>query len=254
MENKANETFVQSAVEFTVGSVLSRTMSVLFKKPVLFIILTLIALIPSTIIVALLLLPAANSGNVGTILFVGLLGIIITWVLALILQGAIAYGVFKVLRGEKAGFGNSLGRGLASLGTLVLLSIIVGVCIGVGYILLVIPGIIISCILAVVVPVCVVEKRGVFECMGRSAELTKGNRLKIFAVFLIVGIIILIINKLIMPSIAIALPGTVITSIIGIILVVIPQTYQNVMTAIIYYDLRAVKEGVSVDALAKVFD
>lgn len=254
MENRANETVVQSATEFTVGSVLSRTMSVLFKKPVLFIVLTLIALIPATVIVALLLLSVAHSGSPGMIIFVGLLGAIISWVLALILQGAVAYGVLRVLHGENVGFGSALGRGFASAGTLLLLSIVVGICIGVGYILLVIPGIIISCILAVVVPVCVVEKRGVFECMGRSAELTKGNRLKVFALFFIVGLVILIIDRLIMPPIVVALSGSIMTVIISIILVIIPQTYQSVMTSIIYYDLRTVKEGVSVDALAKVFD
>lgn len=254
MENRANEAVVQNATEFTVGSVLSRTMSVLLKKPILFIVLTLIGLIPATIIVGLLMLSALKSESPGMVIFFGLLGAIISWILALILQAAVAYGVFKVLHGENAGFGSALGRGFASAGTLLPLSIIVGICVGVGYLLLIIPGIIISCILAVVVPVCVVEKRGVFECMGRSAELTKGNRLKVFAVFFIVGLVILIINKLIMPAIVIALPGSLMTAIISIILLVIPQTYQSVMTSIIYYDLRAVKEGVSVDALAKVFD
>lgn len=254
MKNRENEAFVQSATEFTVGSVLSRTMSVLLKKPVLFIVLTLIALIPATIIVGLLMVPAVHSGSVGMFLFFGLLGAIISWILALILQAAVADGVFRVLHGENAGFAGALGRGFASVGTLLPLSIIVGICVGVGYILLVIPGIIISCILAVVVPICVVERRGVFECMSRSAELTKGNRLKVFAVFFIVGVVVLIINKFIMPAIVIALPGSIMTAIISIILLVIPQTYQSVMTSIIYYDLRAVKEGVSVDALAKVFD
>lgn len=249
-----NQVLAPSATEFTVGSVLSRAMSTLFKKPALFIGLTLVALVPAVIIVAIIMLAMAGSGSPAMIIVGALLGLIISWILTLVLQGAISYGVFRVLRNEDIGFGNALGRGFASIGTLLPLSVIVGICIGIGYILLVIPGIIISCILAVVVPVCVVERRGVSECMSRSAELTKGNRLKIFGLFLIVGVVIWVINNLIVPAIGAAVPSSIVIIIISIILVTIPQAYQNVMTAIIYYDLRAVKEGVSVDALANVFD
>lgn len=259
MENMENQVVVQhSATEFTVGSVLSRTMSTLFKKPVLFIGLTLMASVPATIIIALLVALVLGSGNSASmmvgIIVVALLGFIINWIFTLVLQGAISYGVFRELRSENTGFGNALGRGFASIGTLLPLAVVAGICIGVGYILFFIPGIIISCILAVVVPVCVVEKRGVFECMGRSAELTKGNRLKIFAVFFLVGVVVIIINKFIIPAIAVAIPNSIVIMIVTIVLLVIPQAFQGVMTAVIYFDLRAVKEGVSVDALAEVFE
>lgn len=139
-----NQVVVQSATEFTVGSVLSRTMSTLFKNPVLFIGLAFIALIPGIILT--IILPQTQGANILTNL--------INSIFALVIQGAIAYGVFLVLRNEKASFGAVISRGLSSVVTLVLVSIIMTVLIFIGVMIVFIPGIIVACILAVSIPVC----------------------------------------------------------------------------------------------------
>ena len=62
----------------------------------------------------------------------------------------------------------------------------VGVCAGLAAILLVIPGIIVWCIYAVAIPVCVVERRGVSASLKRSSFLTRGNRWRIFGALAVV--------------------------------------------------------------------
>jgi len=45
-----------------------------------------------------------------------------------------------------------------------------------------------SLVFAVVLPAAAVEEDGVIECFGRSAALTGGSRLRIFAAYLLIGI------------------------------------------------------------------
>jgi len=254
MENMENQVAVhQSATEFTVGSVLSKTWSTLMKNPILFVGLTLMGLVPATIITIVLLMLMASSGS-GSAIFIAVIVLIITGALTLVFQAAVCYGVFLVLRNEKTSFGHILARSLSSVITLVLLAIAIGIATGVGIMLFVIPGLIIMTMVAVAVPVCVVEKKGVFASINRSTELSKGYRLKIFALVLIVGIVIWLINNVVSSLVVSIVPSSVIAMIIVMIIVAIPQTYSNVMASIMYYDLRNVKEGVSVDSLAQVFD
>ena len=53
--------------------------------------------------------------------------------------GAIAYGVYQELRGKRAAFGASLSHGMSRLGSLILVAILVGLGVGIGTLLLVIP-------------------------------------------------------------------------------------------------------------------
>lgn len=240
-----NQVLVPSATEFTVGSVLSRTMSTLLKNPALFIGLAFIALIPGVILT--IILPMTQASNAITN--------IVDNILALVIEGAIAYGVFQVLRGQPASIGSAFSNGMNRVGTLIGLAIATGLLIGIGMVLFIVPGVILMCIWAVVIPVCVVEKKGLGECMSRSAELTKGYRLKIFGLFLLVGIVIFVLAIIVVAiATAISAGSVIVMAILMLIVLLIPQAFNNVMIAIIYYDLRAVKEGVSVDALANVFD
>jgi hypothetical protein len=71
--------------------------------------------------------------------------------------------------------------------------IFAGICIGLGFLLFVIPGLILLTFWAVIAPVIVVERSGVFAALGRSRELVRGNGWQvfgvIFVVFLITGIV-----------------------------------------------------------------
>ena len=41
---------------------------------------------------------------------------------------------------------------------------------------LIVPGLIVYVMLCVALPVCLIERKGVFASIGRSAELTRGHR------------------------------------------------------------------------------
>jgi len=230
-------------MEFSVGSVISRSFSTLFKNPILFFGLAILAGIPG------ILMEMFASDSPGGRVLMSLLGTFF----GIIFQGAVAYGVYRSLRGEGAGMGDALARGMARFLPLLGISIIMGFGIGIGVILLIIPGLILSCIWAVTVPACVVEHLGVTASLSRSSELTKGYRWKVFGLLVCIFVIafalsfgaVFIFTLMSNPSLVVIGAG---------IVAIIPAAFQNVMIATIYYDLRAVKEGVTVDSLANVFD
>ncbi len=234
----------EAAPEFSISSVLNRTLSTLLANPAVFIVLALLAMVPGA------LLSLATAGSTGGSAFVNILDRI----LGLVIQGAIAYAAFQVLRGEDVTIGDSMSRGLNEVVTLVLIAILTTLGIVVGTILLIVPGIILACMWAIVVPVCVVERRGTMDCLSRSAQLTKGYRLKIFALFLLVGLATFLIAFVIAGLIGFVTGSEGLALLVASLVASLPVAFGAVMVAIVYFDLRAIQEGVSLDSLANVFD
>src|SRR5690349_6008086 len=73
-------------------------------------------------------------------------------------------------------------------------SILFGIGLGIGFILLIIPGLILMVIWSVVAPVTVLERPGVFAAFGRSAELVRGNGWNVFAVIVLVFLAVAVIG------------------------------------------------------------
>ncbi len=78
--------------------------------------------------------------------------------------------------------------------------ILAGIAIGIGFLFLFIPGLILLTIWSVIAPVIVVERSGVIDAFGRSRALVKGNGWQvfgvIFVVFLITGIASLVLGAI----------------------------------------------------------
>jgi hypothetical protein len=78
------------------------------------------------------------------------------------------------------------------VGTLFLNGIIAGIAIGIGFVLLIVPGLILLTIWAVVSPVIVVEGAGPIEAFGRSHELVRGDGWPVFGAIVIAFLIVLV--------------------------------------------------------------
>jgi hypothetical protein len=77
---------------------------------------------------------------------------------------------------------------------LVAVSILFGIGVAVGFILLIIPRLILLVIWSVVAPVTVLERPGVFPAFRRSRELVRGNGWNVFGVIVIVFMIVFLIS------------------------------------------------------------
>ena len=232
--------------QFTVGSVLGRSFSTLSENFGVFAVLSLAISLPTTLVDILM-----PSRSVPT----SLISLFCTLVGGGLIGGAVAYCAFQSLRGNRVSVGESVSHGLTRLFPLFAVSLCMALAITLGTLLLVIPGIVLICMMEVAIPVCVVEGRGMWESLNRSTELTKGHRLQIFGIIFLLGIVNYTLSRTAWFVINLFMtPTRVVSSLIIMFVLVVPQAFAYVSTAVIYYTLRDVKEGVAIDALASVFD
>ena len=102
---------------------------------------------------------------------------------------AVTSAIYAIYRGGKATAMGAYRDVVMLFLPALALVLLVGLVVGLGTLFCVVPGVIAHLMFFVVFPVCVIEKRGVFETLQRSYELTKGNYMNIFAIVFLVGIV-----------------------------------------------------------------
>ena len=120
----------------------------------------------------------------------------ITWLLGImcnvLIAPALVYALMKNLEtGAVPGVNESFRWGLTKIGQLAVCAVISWVLQFVGYLLCIIPGIILSLTLAVVYPVAILEKESPVDVLWRSSELTRGHRWEILGVGIVLGLLVL---------------------------------------------------------------
>jgi Uncharacterised protein family (UPF0259) len=129
-----------------------------------------------------------------------LLGALVGIVGVFWLQGALVEAVADVRDGRRdLTMGETFQRVRPSLGTLIVAGILAGIAIAIGLVLFIVPGVFLLVIWCLIVPVIVLEGKGVMESFGRSRELVRGNGWNVF------GVIILCLLIWIAVSIVVAL-------------------------------------------------
>lgn len=98
-------------------------------------------------------------------------------------QGATVIAVSGMHLGREPSITEAYGGIKNRTFTLVLIMLVVGMATGIGFVFLIIPGILIALMLSLAIPVAVLERRGVRAALSRSAELTKGSRGRIFVIY-----------------------------------------------------------------------
>jgi len=236
--------------QFRVGGVLNRTSSVLSRNFLTFFIVTIVAYVP------LLLIPgAAGAAPEPSSISVGLifLGVFLMLVLSLVSQAVVLYGAFQDMRGRPVNLTESLKVGLRRFLPILGLAIVMGLALMLATLLLVIPGLILFTIWFVALPACVVEQLGPFGSMGRSSQLTKGNRWKVFGLIIVLFLISGIVGG--MVNVVLGLLRSPILLMIGsLVWNGIWGAIYAIAVVVTYHDLRVAKEGVDTDQIAAVFD
>lgn len=201
--------------------------------------------------IVLRILVVPDPSNIAPTLLLGLL----QSVLGNVLTGAVTYGVVEHLRGKAASFGDVLQFGLRVFLRVLLTGVVCGVIVGVGTILLIIPGLIATAILYAAVPAAAIEGLGVGAAMRRSAGLTDGSRWPIFWAALLMAIVFIGVGALVGAILGLSTgfegePSAAVD--ITIALVVSP--FFATAPAVCYALLRQGKENVDPTQLAAVFD
>jgi len=239
------------------ADVFGKSFAIYARRFVPFIILTVISSIPNYI--AIFALGTPGFGSPADAFSAGVARGILTlmeFVTRSLVSGAVMYGVIQELRGRAFSVGGSLRIALDRFLPMLGVGISTAILIGLGSVLLIVPGLILTCMYYVSMPACVAENTGVSKSMSRSSFLTKGYRWQVFGTFLLMlvaGIIISLIIRAIIGGVfslggrsAFLLATQVAGAIFG--------AFNGVLVSVFYYELRVAKEGVDIEKIAGVFD
>jgi hypothetical protein len=249
------------APQFTIGNAIGTSIAVFGRHVLGFSSISAIMFVPVIIIgVAILFifgLQGIMSGNYSDAhsgIFVGmLLAFLVYYAAIVVAMAAMAYGTIQDLRGQYTGIGDCLSRAFGSLIPLALAGLAVGFLAMLGTIALIVPGLMIWTAFSVVGPAIVVEGLGTGAGMRRSRELTRGHRWPVFGALILSAIVLNIISYLLSHIVG-PIFGHLANGIFSLVFTIVSQAFQGVLVAVIYFQLRADKEGVSIADIAKVFD
>jgi hypothetical protein len=124
-----------------------------------------------------------------------LLGALVEVIAAFLLQATLVRAVQDVRDGRAdLSIGETVSAALPSLWSVAGASILAGIAITIGLFLFIVPGLYLITIWAVIVPVIVIERSGVFAAFGRSRELVRGRAWHVFATLVLVFLIMLAVD------------------------------------------------------------
>src|SRR6267143_215496 len=146
--------------------------------------------------------------------------------------GAIKMASDEITRGQ-VNTGASVRFAVSKLLSIWALSIVVGIIVFLGFIALIVPGIILAILFSLALPVLLIENKGVTESMGRSRQLVSHGWAKTFGTFLVLGTIVLIAS-LIFSAITAPL-GVIIGPVVNGILSAFYQPLFPILLAVYYY-------------------
>ncbi len=249
---------------FDIGRVVSRAFAVLGRKAALFIGLTLlISGLPNLLLSALVASQMANAdpnnlnpaqmGSFWLTLIVGF----ITYYIA---SAALTHASVLEVNGQKPGFAAALKTGVRHLLPLLGMGVLAGIGLMVGFLLLLIPGIILGIMWSVAVPAMVAENLGIMASLSRSRDLTRGSRWRLFAL-LAVGVLLLSVPTFVLAfatglfadAAAGITPGITPASIVQMLAGSVVNALFIALIASAYIELRAIRDGTSSEALAGIF-
>jgi hypothetical protein len=186
-------------------------------------------------------------------------------------QGGIMYAVVEQLSGRSPQLGAAFRVALSRAFWVFLTQFIVGLAALVGFAACFVPGVIVTIFFCVSSAACIVEKLGPIDSISRSIQLTEGQRLTIFLIFLVVGIgyficamcILMPVQMVVIGGAAAAggpgaiqdplSVGQILNQIIQLPVTMFATMLFSTLVAVIYARLRGLRDGVDAQALASVF-
>lgn len=249
---------------FDLGRVIQRTFKAIQQNWAIFTIASVILVGVPTLMQTYGQISMTGGGPTpfnGTGILIAIVGVVLWIVGYFVLQGLVVKVSVSGLNGKAMSMGAAFEAGLKLFLPLLGLGIIVGLGTGLGFILLIVPGIILAVMWSASTGAVVVEGRGVFESLQRSRDLTRGYRWPIFGLAVIYFVLSMVIGMLV-GGIGMATGGSFLDGSPSLAVSMATNAISNILSGVIgaagaaalYYELRSVKEGVGPEQLASVFD
>ena len=179
------------------------------------------------------------------------LGVLGSGLLFLAQYGGVMHGAERHLSGGAAGVAEMWREGFRRLWATFATSVLFGLLVWLGLVLLVVPGVMAGAAFSVAVPAAVLERRGAVAALRRSATLTKGRRLALLAAFVVV---VAVSTGLRLGANLLTLAAPLAGTILGVAMSALTGSLTAVLPAVAFHDLRSAKEGLNPAALVRVFE
>jgi hypothetical protein len=129
---------------------------------------------------------------------------LVSWVVVAISQAATIVAVSQLHLEQPISMVESFARAKKYFAGVIGLSLVIGLAAGVALLGLIVPGIFLFVMWALAVPAKVLEDKGVFDSMSRSADLTQGRRWRIFVIGLLFFLLAFVVDQLLLWPIHLA--------------------------------------------------
>jgi len=180
-------------------------------------------------------------------------------------QAATVMAVSRIHLDRPASVMDSFSRVKNKILGVVVLSLAVGIAVGIGFIFLLVPGILLMLRWSLAVPAKVLENRGVGDAMSRSSELTQGNRGRIFVIWTLFIMLDIGVDSLVRWPILVAAGGAAgfLHAPLGWHVVMIGATFissclvgplATIAFSLVYYDQRVRKEAFDLQLMMSTLD
>ena len=176
----------------------------------------------------------------------------------LFLTSMFTYAVVMQLRGAPASIGRSLLVGVTRFVPALGVTLLVVVALVLGFLAIIVPGVVLYCMLYVAVPASVIERPGVAGALRRSRELTMGHKGPIFGMLLVMFLAAFLVGvalgALSPPPERMTWDDVQRLTIESAVVETFVSSFMATLAAVTYARLRELKDGVSAVELARVFD
>jgi len=178
---------------------------------------------------------ALAGGTIGI-----LLGTLVSVVAAFVLQATLVKAVQDVRDGRAdLSIGETVREAMPYIAPVAGASILAGIAITVGLLLVIVPGLFLITIWAVIVPVIIIERSGALASFGRSRQLVRGHGWHVFGTLVLVYIIMLVVN-IVLGVIFSALPHVLGDGLSSIISGTLISPFLAIVVTLVYYRLVGV--------------
>jgi hypothetical protein len=243
----------------TTGQLLDRVFSFYTKNFILFF---TIALIPKLMYLAFLMIPILGTagglfthGSTGTILATvigAIIAFLIYFATIAVSQGATTVAVSDLYLGQPTSVGKCYRQTMPMALRLMGLAIGYGMLVGLGFMLLIVPGVYWGITYALAISVMAIERVSFSEAMSRSSDLVKGNRGRVALIYLLSFVLSMVVafglqvpSQLIVTALSKTHPviGSIISLTMSSLAGALATPVGLIGFTLAYYDVRVRREA-----------
>jgi hypothetical protein len=181
-------------------------------------------------------LGSGGSGNAGTLIVFELVYYALVGPLISALH---VHAVIEIGAGRRPRIGPVALQGLRVLAVVAAAEIIAGILIALGFVALIIPGIVLGLRWSVVAQTAAVDHEGWLPALRRSAKLAAGNYGHIFRVLISIGLLTFLISAFAAAATGGGHSTSVAAVLVGIVVYTLIASFAALTLAVLYFDLRA---------------